>query len=159
MWEQYPVLPNPPPPIANYEGSVDASDSATTKSEWELSKKTFDECTNMNAALVTQFLSLIKPTFKTCYKLTQLSYPNAPFLNFFDFLMRKYKRSNEHDRAQNKLLMHAEWTPTDGFEKLVTQINIGVMYTQYVDHPIPYQDMVDTFIMVIMKCGPFNTSY
>ena len=57
------------------------------------------------------------------------------------------------------ILMHVEWTPTDGFEKLVTQINIGVMYAQYVDHPIPEQDMVDTFIMVIMKCGLFNTSY
>ena len=37
--EQYPVLPYPPPPIANYEGTVDASDRATTKAEWELSKK------------------------------------------------------------------------------------------------------------------------
>ena len=73
--------------------------------------------------------------------------------------MRKYKRSNEQDRAHNNLLMHAEWTPTDGLEKLVTEINIGVMYAQYVDHPIPDQEMVDTFIMVIMKCGLFNTSY
>ena len=87
--EQYPVLPNPLPPIVNYEGSVDASDRATTKAEWELSKKTFDERINMNAALVTRFLSLINPTFKTCYELTQLSYPNAPFLNFFDFFMKK----------------------------------------------------------------------
>ena len=55
--------------------------------------------------------------------------------------------------------MHSKWTPTDGFEKLVTQINIGVMYAQYVDHPIPYQEMVDTFIMVIIKCDLFNTSY
>ena len=47
----------------------------------------------------------------------------------------------------------------DGFEKLVTQINIGVMYAQYINHPIPDQEMVDTFIMVIMKCGLFNTSY
>ena len=31
--EQYPVLPNPPPPIANYKGSVDASDRATTKTK------------------------------------------------------------------------------------------------------------------------------
>ena len=113
----------------------------------------------MNAALVTSFLSLINSTFKTCYELTQLSYPNSPFLNVFDLFMRKYKRSNEQDRSQNKLLMHAEWTPTDGFEKLVTQINIGVMYAQNVDHPIPDQEMVDTFIMVIMKCGLFNTSY
>ena len=81
----------------------------------------------MNAALVTRFLLLINPTFKTCYKLTQLSYPTAPFLNVFDFFMLKYKRSNEQDRAHNKILMHAEWTPIDGFEKLVTQINIGVM--------------------------------
>ena len=44
--------------------------------------------------------------------------------------------------------MHAKRTPTNGFEKLVTQINIGVMYAQYVDHPIPEQEMVDTFIMV-----------
>ena len=43
--------------------------------------------------------------------------------------------------------------------KLVTQINIGVMYAQCVDHPIPDQYIVDTFIMVIMKCGLFNTSY
>ena len=113
----------------------------------------------MNAAHVTRFLSLINPTFKNCYELTQLSYPNAPFLNVLDFFVRKYKRSNEQDRAHNKLLMHAEWTPTDGFEKLVTQINIGVMYAQYVDHPISDQEMVDTFIMVIMKCGLFNTSY
>ena len=56
------------------------------------------------------------------------------------------------------ILMHL-LTPTDGFEKLVTQINIGVMYAQYVNHPIPYQEMVDTFIMVIMKYGLFNTSY
>ena len=55
--------------------------------------------------------------------------------------------------------MHAKWTPTDGFEKLVTQINIGVMYAQYVDHPIPDQEMLDTFIMVINKCGLSNTSY
>ena len=34
MREQYPVLPNPLPPIANYEGSVDASYRATTKAEW-----------------------------------------------------------------------------------------------------------------------------
>ena len=54
--------------------------------------------------------------------------------------------------------MHAEWTPTDGFKKPVTQINIGVMYAQYVNHPIPDQEMVDTFIMVVMKCGLFNTS-
>ena len=113
----------------------------------------------MNVALVTRLLSLINPTFKTCYELTQLSYPNAPFLNIFDLFMRKYKRSNEQDRAHNNLLMHAEWTPTDGFKKLVTQINIGVMYAQYVDHPIPDQEMVDTFIMVIIKCGLFNTSY
>ena len=33
------------------------------------------------------------------------------------------------------------------------------MYTQYVDHPIPDQEMLDTFIMVIMKFGLFNTSY
>ena len=59
--------------------------------------KTFDECININAALVTRFLPLINPTFKTCYKLTQLSYPNAPFLNVFDFFMQKYKRSNEQD--------------------------------------------------------------
>ena len=78
---------------------------------------------------------------------------------FFDFFMQKYKRSNDQDRAHNKLLMHAEWTPTDGFEKLVTQINIGVMYAQYVDNPIPDKEMVDTFIMVIMKCDLFNTSY
>ena len=32
--EQYPVLLNPPPLIANYEGSVDASDRVTTKAEW-----------------------------------------------------------------------------------------------------------------------------
>ena len=92
----------------------------------------------MNAAMVKRFLSLINLTFKTCYELTQLSYPNAPFLNVFDLFMQKYKRSNEKYRAHNKLLMHVEWTPTDGFEKLVTQINIGVMYAQYVDHPIPY---------------------
>ena len=55
--------------------------------------------------------------------------------------------------------MHAEWTPTDGFERLVTQINIGVMYAQYVDHTIPDKEMLDTFIMVIMKCGLFNMSY
>ena len=41
--EKYPVLLNPLPPIVNYEVSVDASDRSTTKSEWELSKKTFDE--------------------------------------------------------------------------------------------------------------------
>ena len=99
--EQYTVLTNPPPSIANYEGSIDASDRATTKAEWELSKKTFNECINMNAALVTCFLSLINPTFKTCYELTQVSYPNAPFLNVFGFFMRKYKRSNEQDRAHN----------------------------------------------------------
>ena len=97
--EKYPVLPNPPPPIANYNGSIDASDRATTKAEWELSKKTFDECINMNAALVTRFLSLINPTFKRCYELTQLRYLNAPFLNVFDFFMQKYKRSNEQDRV------------------------------------------------------------
>ena len=33
------------------------------------------------------------------------------------------------------------------------------MYAQYVNHPIPDQQMVDTFIVVIMKCGLFNTSY
>ena len=33
------------------------------------------------------------------------------------------------------------------------------MYAQYVDHPIPEQEMVDTFIMIIMKCGLFNASY
>ena len=33
------------------------------------------------------------------------------------------------------------------------------MYSQYVDYPIPDQEMVDKFIMVIMKCGLFNTSY
>ena len=55
--------------------------------------------------------------------------------------------------------MHAEWKPTDGFEKLVTHIKIGVMYAEYVNHPIPDQEMVYTFIMVIMKCGLFNTSY
>ena len=113
----------------------------------------------MNAALVTPFLSLINPTFKTCYELIKLSYSNAPFLNVFELFMRKYKRINEQDRAHNKLLMNAKWTPSDGFEKLVTQINIGVMYAQYVDHPIPDQEMVDIFIMVIMKCGLFNTSY
>ena len=106
--EQYPILPNPLPPIANYEGAVDDSDRATTKAEWELSKKTFDECINMNAALVTRFLSLINPTFRTCYGLTQLSYPNAHFLNVFDFFMQKYKGRNEQGRAHNKLLMHAE---------------------------------------------------
>ena len=106
--EQYPALPNPPPPIANYEGSVDASERVNTKAEWELSNKTFNKCINMNVALVTRFLSLINPTFKTCYELTQFSYPNAPFLNVFDFSMRKYKKSNEQDRAQNKLLMHSE---------------------------------------------------
>ena len=137
--EQYPVIPNPPPPIANYKGDVDASDRATTKNEGELNKKTFYECINMNAALVTHFLSLVNPTFKTCYELTQLSYPNSPFLNLFDFFMRKYKRCDEQDRAHNKLLMHDKWTPTDEFEKLVTQMNTGVMYAQYVDHPIPDQ--------------------
>ena len=30
------------------------------------------------------------------------------------------------------------------------------MYAQYVEHPIPYQEMIDTFIM---KCGLFNTLY
>ena len=113
----------------------------------------------MNAALVTQFLSLINPTFKTCYELTQLSHPNAPFLNVFDFFMQKYKRINEQDCTHNNLIMHAKWTPTDGFEKLVSQINIGMMYTQYANHPIPDQETVDTFIMVIMKCGFFKTSY
>ena len=39
--EKYPVLPNPPPPITNYEGAVDANDRATTKDEWELCKKNF----------------------------------------------------------------------------------------------------------------------
>ena len=133
------VLPNPPPQIANYKGYIDASNRATKKSEWELNKKTFDECINTNAELVTRFLSLINPTFKKCYKLTQLSYPNEPFLNVFDFFMRKYRRSNEQGRAHNKLPMHAEWTPKYGFKKLVTQIIIGVMYAQYVDHPIPDQ--------------------
>ena len=93
--EKYPVLSNPLPPIANYEVSVDASNRATAKAEWELIKKIFDECININASLVTRFLSLVNPTFKTCYKLTQLSYPNAPILNVFDFFMRKYKRINE----------------------------------------------------------------
>ena len=73
--------------------------------------------------------------------------------------MQIYKRNNEQERAQNELLMHAEWTFTYGFEKLVTQINIGVMYAQYIDHPIPDQEMVYTFIVVIMKCGLFNTYY
>ena len=81
----------------------------------------------MNAALVTRFLSLINPTFKTCYEVTQLSYPNETFLNVFDLFMQKYKRSNEQERAHNKLLMHDEWTPADGFEKMVIQINIGMM--------------------------------
>ena len=63
--EKYPVLPNPPPPIADYNGSIDASDRATTKAEWELSKKIFDECINMNAALVSRFLLLINPTATT----------------------------------------------------------------------------------------------
>ena len=89
--EKYPVLLNPPPLIADYEVSVDVSDRDTTKAEWGISKKTFDEC-----------------TFKTCYELTQLSYPNVPFLSIFDFFVRKYKRSNDQDRAQNKLLMHAK---------------------------------------------------
>ena len=81
----------------------------------------------MNAALLSRFLSLINPTFKKCYELTQLSYPNATFLNVFDFFIQKYKRSNEQDRAHNKLLIHAEWTPPDGFEELITEINIGMM--------------------------------
>ena len=84
--EKYPVLPNPPPPIANYNRSIDASDRATTKEEWELSKKTFDECINMNSALVTRFLSFINPTFKTYDELIQLSNPNAPFLNVLIYL-------------------------------------------------------------------------
>ena len=87
MQEKYPVLSNPPLPIANYEGSVDASDRVTTKAEYEISKTTFEKCINMNVALVTRLLSLINPTFKICYELTQLSYPNAPFLNVFDFFM------------------------------------------------------------------------
>ena len=33
------------------------------------------------------------------------------------------------------------------------------MYAQYVDHPRPDQEMLDTFIMATMKCGLFNTSY
>ena len=75
----------------------------------------------MNAALLTRFLSLINPTFKTCYKLTQLSYSNAPFLNVFDFFMRKYKIINEQDRAHNKLVMHANWILIDSFKKLVNR--------------------------------------
>ena len=55
--------------------------------------------------------------------------------------------------------MHAEWKPTDRLEKLVTQINIGVIYAQYVNYLIPDQEMVDTFIMLIMKCDLFNKSY
>ena len=33
------------------------------------------------------------------------------------------------------------------------------MYAQYVDHPIPDQNMVNIFIIVVMKCILFNTSY
>ena len=33
------------------------------------------------------------------------------------------------------------------------------MYAQYVNHPIPGKEMVDTVIMVILKYGLFNTSY
>ena len=55
--------------------------------------------------------------------------------------------------------MHAKWTPTDGFEKLFTQINIGVMCAQYVNRPIQDQELLDIFIVVIMKCGLLNTSY
>ena len=65
--EKYPVLLNPPPPIANYRGNINVIKRATTKAEWELSKKHFDESINMNAAMVTRFLYLINPTFKTCY--------------------------------------------------------------------------------------------
>ncbi len=47
--------------------------------------------------------------------------------------------------------MEADWDVNNGFEKLVVQINKGVMYTNIVEHLIPEKEIVGSVITIAME--------
>ncbi len=62
-----------------------------------------------------------------------------------------YAHTWEADHAENKSSMQLEWTIKNGFPKLAKTIDNAILYTHYVQAPIPNNDAVDTIIKMLMS--------
>ena len=129
------------------------------KITWEYNKIIFDDERTMNAALIDRFLYLLTPTYRAEFADARIANPNMTFQNAFHFFNEKYGTSTEVDREENKSKMKQQWQPQDGFEKLIRQIEDGVLYAYFSDYPINDKDIVDMAITHILKTGIFANQY
>ena len=69
-------------------------------------------CLNMNAALKSQFLSLIDSNIVDTYKnAAGILNPNCAYIQLLDWFTTPYTTSNKANHSQNKAQMETTWNP------------------------------------------------
>ena len=90
----------------------------------------------MNCALIDRFLYLLDDNFTTNFKENQLMVkPKMKFLEAFDYFFTIYGTPDEAVDEQNNMRMKAKWTPQQGIDALVTQIEHGVTFAYFTNNP------------------------
>lgn len=141
--------------IPNLDEAIDAADRETIRVEWQLQNKTHQDVKNMNAALVSRFLSLIEPMYKMEYETALLSTPNPTFLTAFQHFVDAYGQVDSAERLANRKRMGRQWNPATGFEAFIQQITDGIEYAAYAQGPIADSDIVDIAEYVMRECGQY----
>ena len=141
--------------MPNYAATINATERATAKATYEHAKKNFLEVKNMNKALSEVFLQLIPSEYTHEFREARRRNPNQSFRQIFDNFLATYGQVDAIDRKLNTDKMEDDWHPSDGIQKLITQIEDGVKFAYQcgIDHNISDAAAVDIAIRVATKSG------
>ena len=109
----YPIIPEGPGDTPEYFEGGDAAQQASTLAQWCYDNMLYQDYRTMNECIKHCFLASIPSIYLAEYDLHCIANPNKEFQVCFQWFIRKYGQTNEHDREQNKQCMSADWNLHD----------------------------------------------
>ena len=111
----------------------------------------------MNRALIDRFLYLMDDNFTTNFREDQLTVkPKMKFQEAFDYFFTIYGTPDEVVDEQNSVRMKAKWTPQQGVDALITQIEHGVTFAYFTNDPFTDKQLLNAFMLHITNAGCYG---
>ena len=74
--------------------------------------------------------------------------PNMKFKDICDHFWAIYGKATPEEVKDNRYRLTTDWQPHQGFEALVAQIEVCLVYGHFAKKSIPDDDLIDAFIIV-----------
>ena len=145
-----PDPPEDPGPTPTYD-MLNLDNNLGIRNTWERKHKFLIEDEHMNWALCNIFLGLLAPEIQRAFEEDLMSISNMKFKDMCDHFWNIYGRATQEEALDNKNRDTTAWQSHQGFEALVAQIENCLVYEHFTKKPIPNEDLINAFLIVIKK--------